>query len=62
MLTIKYRLYDTATHSYYRKSDVFIKGDGSVWYNDGTPAFPVWTKLDGSGEGCELREIRIDNV
>lgn len=59
-MTITFRLYDTARHCYYKKSDVFIKGDGTIWYNDSTSQkFPVWCKLDESGEGCELREIKV---
>jgi hypothetical protein len=56
--TITFRLYDTARHMSLKRSDVFIKGNGEVYYNDGTAKFPIWV-LRENGEDLQIRDIKI---
>ena len=58
MISLKFRLYDTATHSYYAAKDVRIDGTGQIWYNNSrSRTVAIWEPLHASGEGCELRNV-----
>jgi hypothetical protein len=58
MLKVTFRLYETAEHRYYR---AYMRDDGTVFYNNSrSRKLAIWEPLHPSGEGFEIRDLKIE--
>lgn len=63
MVRLTFRLYDTAEHRYLKRSDVRIDGEGVIWYNNSrSRTIKIWEPLNESGEGMEIRDLKINKI